>query len=332
MHIFKKAIAVLALTATAGIAQAQEKVSIAHSTESFAFLPFFTAVAMGTFEEAGVDLEVIRTGSGSKTVAAVIGGSADIGIGSATGVLYSRKQGLDNVMIGAVLTQYSSSIVYSKDWAEEHNLTADSSHEDMLAAMKGIKIGTSGPGGGDHIIRYFAEEAGLDPDRDMTIVYLGSDIGVYQASLQQGQIDGIALSAPTPQIAIRDQGAIFAFNTGAGKVASLDGYLYIVASAKRDWIEDHPEALAKVQEALQMALDILHDPEQSDIARQRVHDAYYAQTEESLFNAIWAEAVAGMPESTQITQEQVDRVVAFTNTFEKENPIDDATVEGAFLQ
>ncbi|MBW6419236.1 ABC transporter substrate-binding protein [Celeribacter sp. PS-C1] len=330
-HLIKlAAIAWVALSAPQ--AGAQDTVRIAHSTESFAFIPLFTAITSGAFEEEGLDAEIIRTGSGSKTVAAVVGRSADIAIGSTTSVLYARKEGLDLQMIAGLVTQYSSSIVYSKEWAEKQGVTAESSYEEMLAALKGARIATSGPGGGDHIIRHFAKEAGLNPDKDLTIVYLGRDIGVYQAALEEGRIDGLSLSAPAPQIAVRERGAVFAFNTGAGEVEDLDGFLYIVATARGDWVKDNPETAQKLVNAFGHAVTLIRDPEASAAARDKVHETYYADVDKGLFDDIWAEFASGAPESVQITKEALVEVVEFTNAFETDNPMDPAMIDGAFLE
>ncbi|WP_108259032.1 ABC transporter substrate-binding protein [Mangrovicoccus ximenensis] len=332
MQTILKLAATLWLACGATLAGAQDTLRIAHSTESFAFIPLFTAIQAGAFAEEGLETEIIRTGSGSKTVAALVGRSADVAIGSTPGILYARKEGLDLQMVAGLVTQYSSSIAYSKAWAESRRVTARSSHEEMLAALKGARIATSGPGGGESIIRYFAQEAGIDPDRDMTIVYLGRDIGVYQAALEEGRIDGLSLSAPAPHIAVRERGAVFAFNTGAGEVESLDGFLYIVATARAGWIRENPEKTAGLVSALQRATDIIRDPETTSEARDAVHAAYYADVDKGLFDGIWAEFASGAPESVQITRAEVERVVAFTNEFEKDNKIDPSVVEGSYLE
>lgn len=332
LHKITKMIAVAGVALSASFASAQETVRIAHSTESFAFLPLFAAVTSGAFEDAGVTPEIIRTGSGSKTVAALVGRSADIAVGSTASVLFARKEGLDLRMVSGLVTQYSSSIVYSKEWAESKGVTADSSYEDMLEAMRGARIATSGPGGGDHIIRYFAGEAGLDPDSDLTIVYLGKDIGVYQAAIEEGRIDGISLSAPTPQIAVRERGAVFAFNTGAGEVEALDGFLYIVATARGDWIDDNPELAQKVMQGFENGLAQIRNPETTNDARDSVYAQYYADVDKDLFDDIWSQFAAGTPESAAITRDAIMRVVEFTNAFETDNPIDPAAVDGSFVQ
>lgn len=332
MNYLKMLAAATAFASSAGLVQAQDTVRIAHSTESFAFVPLFTAITMGTFEDVGLNAETVRTGSGAKTTAAVIGGSAEIAIVAPSDVLYVRREGVDMKMLAGLVTQYTTSIVYSKDWAAQHDLTAESSHEDMLKALEGARVATPGPGGGDHIIRYFANEAGIDPDRDMTIVYLGQDIGVYQSALQEGRIDGISMSAPTPQIAIRDQGAIYAFNTGAGEVEALDGFLYIVAAARGDWADENPETVGKVVQAFDEAVRQIRDPETSEAARDSVYAAYYPDLDKGIFDEIWSQFAAGMPEDVSIHRDDLMRVVDFTNTFEKDRPIEARDVDGALLE
>ena len=313
-------------------AQELEKVRIAHSTESLAFLPFFTAVTMDKFKEVGIDVEVIRAGGGSKTIAAIVGGSTDLAVSSTSGLMFARKEGIDIKMTSALVNQYVVNIVYSKQWAEKHAITADSSYEDRLKALRGARIATSGPGGGQDIVMYMAAKAGLDGERDLTMVHLGNDIGVYRAALDAGQIDGLALSAPTPEIAIKEQGAQWAFNFSTGEVSELNGYLYLVASASQAWLAKNPETARKVDQAFQATLDLLHDPAQSPIARDKVRAKYYPDTDEALFAVVWDQAVKMTPRSTRITVADVEGVVRFTNEFEKKNPLSMEDAAQAVLQ
>ncbi len=318
---FVKVVGIAAMLLTGGMAQAQEalqKVRLAHSTDSFAFIVFFAADAMDYFREAGVDAEIIRAGSGAKTVAAVVGGSADVAIGATSSGLYARKEGIDMKMFALMVGQYSSSIIYSKDWAERHGITADSSFEDKLAALRGITIATSGPGAGEHIIRYIVARAGLDVDRDVTITHLGNEGATMLAALEQGRIDAIALSPPTTHIAIKDQGAVMAFNTAAGEVDELDGYPYIVASARDSWLQANPDAARKVVSALQMALDAMHDPERTNAVRDAVHAKYYPDVDPELFATIWIEASESAALTAEIPEEKLAMVIDFVNRFEEE--------------
>lgn len=321
--------AVALMMGNSSYAFAQEKVTIAQSTNSFAFVPFLTTVSMGYFEDVGLDVEIIRTGSGAKNVAAVIGGSADVSIGSTNSMMYARQEGYDIVMFAGLVDQYSSSIVYSKEWADTHGLTEESSMEEMLAAMKGARIGAPGPGGADHLIRYIASMAGLNPDRDLTIVYLGNDASVYPAAIEQGRIDAISLSAPATYIVRDSLDAIWAFNTGVGKVPDLNGYLYIVASARREWLEENPEAARKLNEAFQMSIETLKDPARSIEARDKVHAEHYAEVDPEIFAEMWSDMMQAVPDTTGITHENLEMVADFNNRFE-EKKIDPAGLDAAY--
>ena len=154
----------------------QGTVRLAHGTEGFSYVAPFIAETMGYFKKVGVDVEMVRSSSGSQSLAAVISGSAEVFIGSTESPINARLKGPDIVLFAAIFNQYSSNVTVSKAWAQEKGLTPSSGLKERLAALKGITIGVTGPGSGtDQIVRFLAGEAGLNPDRDMTIVPLGSE-------------------------------------------------------------------------------------------------------------------------------------------------------------
>src|SRR5205807_1276484 len=55
------------------------KVTIAQPSQSLSFSPVLIADKKGYFRDAGLEVEVVNAGSGSKAAAAVIGGSAQVG-------------------------------------------------------------------------------------------------------------------------------------------------------------------------------------------------------------------------------------------------------------
>jgi len=177
-------------------AEELEPIRIIQSTSSAAFMPYLTALTMGYFEEAGLEPELITTSSGSKVAAAVAGGSADIGMTAASTSLFLRNEGVDIRLLAPLANQYTTGIVFSEKWAADRGITRESPLEDKLAALKGARLATPGGSAGEHILRYLAIKAGLDADREMVIVPMGSDIGTYQTALEQGQIDGISTAIP----------------------------------------------------------------------------------------------------------------------------------------
>jgi NitT/TauT family transport system substrate-binding protein len=324
--------AVFIALAFIGQANAAEKVRIIHSTGGFSYIPVFVAEAMGYFEEAGLDVEMLRTESGSKALAAVIGGDADIFMGSTNSPIVAQSKGAPIVLFAAMLNQYSSDIFVSKAWAEQHDITSESSYEDRLAALKGLTIGVTGAGSGtEQIVRYLAQEAGLDPDRDMTIVALGSSEASMLAAFDQGKVDALSRSAPTYYVAEREYGATMLFHVSTGAVKVLDGYFQVGAAARSDWLASHEAEAIKVVQAIQKALNTIRDPETGPKARDAVRKAYYESLDPDLFKRAWDDLDESVPETAAVNIKMVEQVIEFSNHFAREQlPMDlakDAVIE-----
>lgn len=319
MRFSRMLAAVFLALALSGQANAAEKVRIIHSTTGFSYIPVFVAEAMGYFKELGLDVEMLRTGSGSKALAAVIGGDADIFMGSTNSPLTARSKGIPIVLFAAILNQYSSDIFIAKAWAEQHDITPKSSYESRLAALRGLTIGVTGAGSGtEQIVRYLAHEAGLDPDRDMTIVALGSSEAAMLAAFDQGKVSALSKSAPTYYVAEREYGATMLFHVSTGAVDVLDGYFQVGAAARSDWLANHEEAAIKVVQAIQKALNTIRDPKQGPKARDAVRELYYEALDPDLFKRAWDDLDESVPETVAVDTKMVEQVIEFSNRFTRE--------------
>ncbi len=293
-----------------------QKAVVTVSGESFAYTPFYAALAMDYFEKVGLDVELQKASSGSKAAAATIGGNADIYVGSTVTVLNAQQQGAELVAFAPVVTQYTSSIAVSKKWAETHNVTADSPIEEKYKALKGMRVAVTGPGSGtDQIIRYLAREAGLDPDRDLQIIGIGSNPSSMLAALQQDQVDAIVYSPPTPELAEKEQDAVILFNNNIGAVKSLDGFFYIAAIARRDWLEANPEAATKFAAGLQLALNGVRDPEIAMKAKAGVRGTYIPDLDDEILERLWSDLDKTNPKTVKISRPMMEQVVNFFNMF-----------------
>lgn len=311
----------LAGTAVSAPAMAADKVVVAHSTTSFAFLTFFVADAMNYFDETGVEVEDVRTGSGSKAMAAMVNGDANIYIGSTATAFKSREKGVPVKIIAPVVRQLTTSIVVSEDWAKQHNVTKDSPLDEKLAALKGARLAVSGPGsGGDQTIRYVAAEAGLNPDRDLQIVPMGNNASTYMSAMDAGQIDGFAISPPAIHVAEKEFNSTILINLAAGELPSMDGYFYIGMLARDDWYTENLDAAARVVKGLKMAMDAVHDPEMNATAAQATYEKYYSEMDRDLFQRVWDDQTKSVPTSLEMSDETVKAVIDFYNTF-AETPI-----------
>src|SRR5262249_24520396 len=79
MVLRRLGVALAALGLSSGVALAQSKVTLAVGGGScLCYLPTMLAHALGEYEKAGVNVEVVDFKGGSESLKAVIGGSADV--------------------------------------------------------------------------------------------------------------------------------------------------------------------------------------------------------------------------------------------------------------
>src|SRR6185503_11382390 len=150
-------VALAALVLSSGIALAQSKVTLAVGGGScLCYLPTMLAHALGEYEKAGVEVEIVDFKGGSQSLTAVIGGSADVVSGYfdhcvnlaakhqelQAFVVYDRYPGLA-LVVGPAQTGKINSV---KD-------------------LKDKKVGVSAPGSStDFFIKYLLNKNGVDPN------------------------------------------------------------------------------------------------------------------------------------------------------------------------
>jgi NitT/TauT family transport system substrate-binding protein len=319
----------MALVAAAPV-QAADKVNFAMPSTGMLYLPVYVAEQMGYFTEAEIEanLQVFKAGGGT-SMAAVLGGDMDVYIGSASAALRAASQDTNTVIIGAIMTQYASNVVMRGEFAKEKGLTEDSTVEERLAALEGARIGVTGAGSGTHqLAMYMLNEAGLDPERDATVVFVGGGAEIL-AAFSRDRIDAFTLSNPTSDSAIANFNGFLLFNTAAGQLPALDGHLYITVNTRQGWIDENPEVATRMMGAIQRAQVAMQDPALTEEIRDKVHTAYFPKVEKDLFDQAWKAVLPAYPTSPKITREQMERVVLFLDTF-SENKLDGLDIDKAF--
>ncbi len=184
--LVKASLAALAMTVAAGAhAQLEKKdVHIAvGGKNAFYYLPLTIAEQLGYFRDEGLDVKISDFAGGSAALRAVVGGSAEVVSGAYehTVSLQGKKQYFRAFVLQGRLPQIALGLSPAKA-ARFH------SYQDL----KGLKIGVSAPGSSTHnLVKQLLAKAGLDPDRDVSIVGVGIGAGAI-AAMKSGQIDGIS--------------------------------------------------------------------------------------------------------------------------------------------
>jgi NitT/TauT family transport system substrate-binding protein len=318
----------LAALSCASGAKAQEKVTFASGTRSVSYVTYYAAQEMGYFNDVGLQPEMILAGSGPKAMAAVASGDVDVVIRAPSEIIKARENGLDVKIFGALVMEMGANVVFSKKWAEAHQITADSPSDQKLKALKGIRLAINGPGSiTDAVARYFVGRAGLDPDRDATLVSIPNQSGSMMLAMQQGRIDGFVVSSPDTDIAVKDQGAVIVFNNSAGKVPELAGYFYIGLGASGKFLKT--EKARKVARGFQMTLDAIQDPARTDIVRDKVRASQFANVPADVFAAVWKNVVIASPKKLEMNDGMFEKIAMLEKVLSSQ--INMATAHASYI-
>jgi NitT/TauT family transport system substrate-binding protein len=134
------------------------------------------AFEKGIFKANGLDVDLQSINGGAQTSAALLAGGIQIGQFGGAEALSANAGGADLVVVANLAPVYPYKLYAQK------GITS-------IAGLKGKKVGVSNAGGSSDIAtRAALKAAGLDPDKDVTIVAVGSHAN-RTAALLAGSID-----------------------------------------------------------------------------------------------------------------------------------------------
>jgi NitT/TauT family transport system substrate-binding protein len=166
-------------------AQAIEKpkVTIAVGGKNlFYYLPLTIAEQLGYFKDEGLDVTIVDFAGGSRALAAVVGGSADVVSGAFEHTVNMQFKG--QPMRAFVLQGAAPQIVLGVNPKTMPNFKT-------VADLKGKKIGITAPGSSTNIMANFVlAKAGLKPS-DVSFIGVGASSGAV-AAMRSGQIDAMS--------------------------------------------------------------------------------------------------------------------------------------------
>lgn len=320
------ALAAATLLASPHAAVAKDKMTIVMSSWGVLYWPTLTAEQLGYFTDEGIETEMIRTGGGTKSLAAVVGGDAQVNVGAPASSFRAHVKGSDVIVIAPSISQYADNLVMTTAWAKKNNLTDASSYQDKLKAMKGMTVGVASMGGGaSQLVELIAKEAGLNIQRDLTMTAMSSGENMI-AALGQNRIDGFVFPSPVSDDAIKNHGARMMFHTAAGEIKRLDGFVYIGLVVRKSWVQANPDLTVRFLKAEQRALDAIHNPELTNKARDLIHAKYSDKTDKALFDDVWKTAIPSFPKTIEVNRAMMERVVDFVNEFQSGDPLDKAVL------
>ncbi len=146
------------------------------------YLPLTIAEQLGYFKAEGLDVTIADFAGGSRALAAVVGGSADVVSGAFEHTVNMQFKG--QPMRAFVLQGLAPQIVLGV------NPKTMAGYK-TIADLKGKKIGVTAPGSSTNVmVNFVLAKAGLKPS-DVSIVGVGAGSGAV-AAMRAGQIDAMS--------------------------------------------------------------------------------------------------------------------------------------------
>src|ERR1044071_1734466 len=179
----------LVAAATAAQAQPIEKrdVHIAVGGKSaLYYLPLVITERLNYFKDEGLNVRISDFAGGTRSLEAVVGGSADVVAGAYehTINMQSRRQNFQAFVLTGAAPQITVAI--SSKLADKYKSPKD---------LKGLKVGVSAPGSSTNmVINYVAAQGGLKPT-DFAVIGIGAGATVV-AAIDQGRVDVISQTDP----------------------------------------------------------------------------------------------------------------------------------------
>jgi len=150
------------------------------------YLPLVLTERLNYFKDEGLNVRISDFAGGTRSLEAVVGGSADVVAGAYehTINMQSRKQNFQAFVLAGAAPQISVAIATKV--ADKYKSPKD---------LKGLKVGVSAPGSSTNmVINYLLAQGGLKPS-DVAIIGIGAGANVI-AAVDQGRVDVISQTDP----------------------------------------------------------------------------------------------------------------------------------------
>lgn len=250
----------------AGQAKPLIKVVGGYGSTDGAIAPLWFAKETRLFEKRGLDVLLVGMGTGSVSLRALIAKDLEIASLSGSGLVQAALQGADTVILSAAINGFVFKLFGSPEISTP-------------AQLKGKKLGVSRYGAtSDFAIRLALKKWGLNPDRDVNILQIGTTQDTVRA-MQTKIIDAGVLSGTASLVArkagFRELGdlAELGLHYPMAPIGTTKSFLQKNEAVVRDFMLAYIEAIHDFKRNKEAALAVLKKYSRND-DREVLEDSY----------------------------------------------------------
>jgi NitT/TauT family transport system substrate-binding protein len=272
------------------------KVRLSEVTHSLFYAPQYVAIALGYFEEEGIELDLSNGGGADNVMTAVISGDADIGFCGPEQTVYVYNQGQSDYPVNfAQLTKRDGSFIVGRKFKD------DFSAEDLRGSFI---IGGRKGGMPVMALEYSLKKNGIIPGVDCTIntsIAFDAMAGAFIG----GTGDYVSAFEPTAG-ALEKEGhgyVLISLGTLSGEIP------YTVYNAKKSYIEKNPKIIQGFTNAIVKGQNYVQSHTAAEIAQLIVE--FFPGTDISTVVSVVEryKAVDAYASSPLLTTESYDRLL-----------------------
>ena len=215
---------------------------VAHS---IFYAPQYAAIELGYFKDEGLDLTLVNGAGADKVMTALVSGDADIGFMGSEASIYTYAGGAEDYAVNfAQLTQRAGNFLVARQPMENFE----------WEMLKGTKV-LGGRAGGmpQMVFEYILKKNGIDPKADLSIDQ-SINFGLTAAAFTSNDADYTVEFEPfATSLELEGNGYVVA------SLGTDSGYVpYTAYSAKKSYLESHPEVIQKFTNAIQIGLNKIY--------------------------------------------------------------------------
>lgn len=228
------------------------KLTVGQTSNSAAFFPLFVADEQGYFKAEGLTMgDRPRMGTGAKLAAALQSDSIDVAAGVMTDVFNLNKINPKARLVGSLVDEYYVDIIAGSSIP---TATDAQPLAEKVKALKGKKIGITGPGSGtEALIVFLLQQQKLNAKTDVTLVNLGADPAGAVGALKAKRVDALSFFQPIgQQVEASGLGRIY-ISPARGDVPELAGATHGAIFTTQDVIDSKPKAVGAFLRAIASA-------------------------------------------------------------------------------
>lgn len=252
--------AVVSLLAVAPQFAKAEPIGIALPVASLESMPIYVAEEKGFFKRNGIDVDIITSRGGGEAMKAFLSGDVQIVATGFPEVGLMRARGVGVELFFAQNARVPFALITRKDLGLK-----------SVAELKGKIVAVTSPGSLTSILgRYFVQQAGLDAEKDVTIISVGGG-GEILGALKSGRADAAMLFEPFVTIALQQGLADMLVDVPE----KLDAFSSSALTTNKAFFDKAPKEAHALFDALAEALTFIHADKAGtlEVAKKRFANA-----------------------------------------------------------